>query len=114
MCKIIVVNKRKHKQTPHDFYCGRPNILGNRFSHLPKGTLAEFKVSTREEAIEKYKEDFKEQMKYNMEFRKEFFRIYEHLTKHYLVYLICWCAPQSCHCDVIKENLESQHLINME
>ena len=109
---INVVNKRKHKPTEHDFYCGRPSLLGNPFTHIPKGTLAEFVVKSREEAIIKHKEYFLKEFIVNEEVRKEFFKIYDHLTKHFIVNLLCWCAPKSCHCDTIKECLRKQLEIN--
>ena len=48
----MVVNVRIDK---YDIYIGRPSIWGNPYSHK-EGTLAEFKVKNRKEAIEKYKE----------------------------------------------------------
>jgi hypothetical protein len=39
------------KKSPYDIYIGRPSKWGNPYSHL-SGTLAEYKVSSREEAIE--------------------------------------------------------------
>ena len=42
-----------HKK-PYDFYIGRPGPLGNPYSHQD-GTLAEFKVGSREEAVESYR-----------------------------------------------------------
>lgn len=53
-----VVNKY-HKK-PYDIYIGRGSKWGNPFSHLPN-TKAQFQVSTREEAIEKYREWIMEQ-----------------------------------------------------
>lgn len=106
MYKINVVNKYKHKPTPNDWYCGRPNPLGNRFSHRPKKGLAEIQVATREESIQRYEQDFPDRMEQDKAFRDEFNRIREHLIAHGEVNLLCYCAPLSCHCDVIKTNLE--------
>ena len=47
-----VVHCKKEK---YDVYIGRPTIWGNPFSHK-EGTKAKYKVDTREEAIEKFKE----------------------------------------------------------
>lgn len=102
---INVVNKRKHKPTPHDFYAGRPSPLGNPFSHQTKGTLAQFRVSTREEAVAKHKEYFYEEIKTNEAMRAELLKIKDHIWEHKLVNLVCFCAPASCHCDTIKEYL---------
>lgn len=105
MFAINVVNKRKHASTPHDFYCGRPSPLGNDYSHIPKGTLAKFVVKDRDESIRRHREDFLEQMETEGPVKAAFLKIYDHLVDHKIVYLICWCAPQSCHCDTIKEEL---------
>ena len=43
------------KREAYDIYIGRPSKWGNIFSHLD-GTLAKYKVSSRDQAIEKYKE----------------------------------------------------------
>ncbi len=42
-----------HKNMPHDVYCGRPSIWGNVFSH-ESGTLAQFRVTTRQQAVYSY------------------------------------------------------------
>lgn len=105
MYTINVVNKYKHTPTSHDFYCGRPSPLGNKYSHLAKGTLAEFVVESREESIKKHKEDFIKEIEVEGKARDAFFAIYDHLQKHKEVNLICWCSPQPCHCDTIKGEL---------
>jgi len=43
------------KKEPHNIYIGRPSKWGNPYSHKA-GTLAKFKVNTRIEAIEAYRE----------------------------------------------------------
>ena len=111
MYTINVVHKRKHKSTPHDFYCGRPSPLGNPFSHLKKGTSAKFLVNSREEAIKKYEENFPEEF-IKKEVNDYFFKIYNHLMEHKIVNLVCWCAPLSCHADIIKQELEDQYWID--
>lgn len=102
---INVVHKRKHKYNPHDFYCGRPSVLGNKYSHIPTGTKAQFIVATREEAIAKHKEDFYKSIETDKFVREELMKIAEHLKQHGQINLVCWCAPKSCHCDTIKEYL---------
>lgn len=105
---INVVNKRKHKPTPDDFYCGRPSPLGNKYSHIEKETLAKFVVKSREEAISKHREDFIVEIKTEGEIRDAFLKIWKHLMEHGRANLICWCAPKSCHCDTIKQSLLEQ------
>ncbi len=43
-----------------DVYIGRPSKWGNPFSHK-SGTLAQFRVATREEAVARYREWFPQQ-----------------------------------------------------
>src|SRR5690348_9349173 len=47
----VVHNKRE----AFDIYIGRPSKWGNPFSHKD-GTLAEFKVATRDEAVSAYRD----------------------------------------------------------
>lgn len=105
MYTINVVNKRKHKSTPHDFYLGRPNVLGNRYTHKPSGTIAEVVVGSREEAIKRYADDFPKRLA-EKDFRQEFMRIFDYIVENKQANLICWCSPQPCHCDIIKAHLE--------
>ena len=52
MCKVVHVNKESY-----DVYIGRPSKWGNPFTHIAdKETLAAFIVSSRYEALIKYKE----------------------------------------------------------
>jgi len=104
---INVVNKRKHKSTPNDFYCGRGknSQLGNPYSHIPKGTLAKYIVKNREESISKHKEDFYKRIESDKELKDEVTKLINHLKEYGEINLICWCSPQSCHCDTIKEYL---------
>ena len=80
------------KKQPYDVYIGRPSIWGNPFSHK-NDTLAEFKVNTREEAIQKYKE-------YIMS-RTELVELAKKELKGKI--LGCWCAPKKCHGDILLE-----------
>ncbi len=83
------------KQEPYDVYIGRPSKFGNPFSHKD-GTLAEFKVANRKEAIEKYREWIKTQPELLKEVKK-----LKGLT------LGCWCRsltnPKPCHGDVLSQ-----------
>lgn len=79
------------KKEPHDVYIGRPSKWGNPYSHR-EGTTAEFKVDTRDEAIDAYES-----------------WLTEGKGKHLLndlheldgKVLGCWCKPKKCHGDVL-------------
>ena len=78
------------KREPYEVYIGRPSIWGNPFSHK-EGTLAKYKVSTVEEAINRYEKWLLTQPK---------------LVKHAKLVLKgkvlgCWCKPGPCHGDIL-------------
>lgn len=83
-----VVHCKKEK---YDIYIGRPSKWGNPYSHKDD-TLAEFKVSTREEAIAKYRE-------YILNSPELLLALPELRDK----ILGCWCKPAACHGDVLIE-----------
>ena len=89
MCKVVHCKKEKY-----DIYIGRPSIWGNPFSHK-EGTLAEFKVSSRKEAIEEYE-------KYLLGSQELMDKLHELKGKT----LGCWCKPSSCHGDVLKKHVD--------
>lgn len=79
------------KKDKFDVYIGRPSKWGNPFTHKT-GTTAQFKCSTREEAVEKYRQWI--------------------LTKPELIKALpelkgkvlgCWCSPKACHGDILIE-----------
>lgn len=78
-----VVHKSKSR---YDVYIGRPSKWGNMYSHQ-EGTLAEFKVETREEAIEKYKQYVLSNPQIISDIKKE--------LKGKV--LGCYCSPKMCH-----------------
>lgn len=86
MCKVVHLKKDKY-----DVYIGRPSIWGNPYSHK-KETMAEYKVSSRKEAIEKYE-------KYLLSSPELMGKLVELKFK----VLGCWCKPSSCHGDVLKK-----------
>lgn len=79
----LVVHKSKK---PYDVYIGRPSKYGNLWSE-EEGTLAEFKVETRAEAIRKYEEWVRSQPEMMAMIKKELRG----------KVLSCWCVPRLCH-----------------
>lgn len=90
--KARVVNLNKE---PYDICIGRPSKWGNPFSHKD-GTLAEFKVSTRKEAVEKYEQ-------YLLNSPELMADLHELKGKT----LGCWCKPKSCHGDILVKYANS-------
>ncbi len=85
----------KCSKEPFDVYIGRgirggkKSKWGNPYSHKD-GTLAEFKVNSRKEAIEKFEE-------YLLSNEELMSSLHELKGK----VLGCWCKPKSCHGDVL-------------
>ena len=85
MCEIVNMHTDKY-----DVYIGRPSKWGNPYSHRD-GTLAQYKVPTRSDAIKKYEEHI-------MNTPELFNSLHELKGKT----LGCHCKPKKCHGDVLK------------
>lgn len=105
---IFVVNKKEYNGQGISMYIGRPSTLGNPFTHLEEKTLACYKVKTREEAVENYREYFYAMLGTEYKFKLAIDWI-EEKSKKGDVHLVCWCAPLPCHGDIIKEYLDSKN-----
>lgn len=87
---LRVYNKRAKDVPSSAIYVGRPTKWGNPFSHM-EGTLAKFKVGSRDEAVESYEAWLRAQPELVDAARRE-------LRGRSLV---CWCAPHRCHAEVL-------------
>lgn len=90
MCKVVHLQKDKY-----DILICRPSKWGNPYSHK-EGTLAEFKVDTRNESIDKYEE----YLLNNEELMN---------SLHELKYktIACWCVPKyKCHGHILKKYVD--------
>lgn len=81
------------KKEIFDVYIGRPTIYGNPFTIGKDGN--------RKEVIEKYRVWFYKQLDTNIIFKKEVDKLKGKI-------LACWCKPQDCHGDIIKEYLDEK------
>lgn len=89
-----VLNKHHFKNKPlpeNTVYIGRGSKWGNPYSHL-EGTKALFKVESRDEAIQAYKE----YLNSNTE-------LLDSLNELKGKNLICYCSPSKCHGDILLE-----------
>lgn len=93
--RIVHINKE-----PYDILVDRTTMWGNPYSHKD-GTLAKFKVKTRKESIEKYRE--------YILMNKE---LLEKLPELRGKVLGCWCKPLACHGDILVELLNQK--VNLE
>src|SRR5258708_37705919 len=87
-CRIV--HCKKHS---YDVYIGRPSKWGNPFSHR-QGTLARYKVGSREQAIEAFRNWITVG-----EGRYLLPQLHELAGKT----LGCWCKPDACHGDILAE-----------
>jgi len=74
----------------------RPTVLGNPFVRGEDGT--------REEVVAKYREFFAVELRRNQAVRAAGDRIVEQARKGDVT-LLCWCAPEVCHAEVIAEEV---------
>lgn len=96
--KRMVEGKVVHcKKDKYDVYIGRPSKWGNPFSHLEANTLAKFKVQTREQAVESYRN----YIEYG-----DGSHLLESLHELKGKRLACWCSPKLCHGEVLLELVE--------
>ena len=79
------------EREPYDILIDRTTVWGNPYSHKD-GTLAKYRVKTRGEAIQKYRE-------YILDNPELLARLPELRDK----VLGCWCKPAACHGDVLEE-----------
>jgi hypothetical protein len=90
--QVLVVNQRSQK---NGFYVGRPTVLGNPFQI---GVAGE-----REKVIEKYRYWLAEKLLLDSPQRLALEHLAELLKGEMALALACWCAPEACHADVIRE-----------
>ena len=89
-CRVVHFKKEKY-----DIYCGRPSKWGNPFTHIQDGrTIAKYIVSSRQKAIEAYREWL---------LNGEGQYLLKDLEELKGKILGCWCKPKSCHADVLAE-----------
>ena len=89
-----VVHCKKNK---YDVYIGRPSIWGNPYSSK-QGTLAEYLVKDKSEALKKYELYLESSPKLLNELKNLKGKV-----------LGCWCYPNSCHGDVIIKLIEKYY-----
>ncbi len=89
---IPVLNKKKDKLPKGAMYVGRPTNLGNPFVIGPDGD--------REDVVAQYYIYFYLMLDENLFY-------WNVCQAAHATALVCWCAPESCHANVIAEYLET-------
>ncbi len=104
---INVVNIKRHKLTDHDFYCGRGSPLGNPYRILQPDADG-IGGQTREEAIARYEKYLQAKLQErDVKIRNELNRIWK-AAQEGSVNLVCHCAPENCHANIIKKLIEEK------
>lgn len=98
---IKVVNRKTYKGTD-GVYVGRPSPLGNPYTHVPS-KYAEFKVATRDEAVEKYREWLQNALKHDRVVYNAFWHLVQFYRDFGQLTLACHCAPKRCHAEVLRD-----------
>lgn len=80
-----------------EFYCGRPSVYGNPYSHR-ENTLAKYKTSSIEESIKLYENNYIPLIKKEIDKIKEIYN-----DTH--VCLTCFCVPNKCHVFTIANEI---------
>ena len=92
---ISIKNKRSYRGP--GVYVGRPSPLGNPFEIGRDGT--------RDEVVEKYEPWLREALVNKPLVAAMFAMLFDCLVYDGDLILICWCAPESCHADIIAKLL---------
>ena len=99
--EIIVVNKY-HKESGE--YIGRGSPLGNPYSHQ-KGTTAIYQTANRYDSVRSYKDWLDGKIaEEDPAILNELMRLFE-LAQQGPLKLACFCAPQKCHGEIIRDVL---------
>jgi hypothetical protein len=93
---LKVVNKRNGAQ---GVYIGRPSLLGNPFKMSSE--------ADRETVVAQYRKWLLPEIQRDGKVQRAVLKILEDVQQDKEVNLVCWCAPQPCHGDVIKEVIET-------
>ena len=90
---IAIKNKKTYSGPGH--YIGRPSIFQNRHRITEK--------DTREKVIAAFRKDFFVQLQTNSELQNAVMDLIYEYTATGKLTLICWCYPEPCHGDILKE-----------
>ena len=93
--------RNKHDYHGGGTYVGRPTPLGNPYEIGKDGN--------REQVIAKYREWLIAEMEKDGPPMRMFVSLFDEYRYSGRLILICWCYPQRCHAEVIKEMIMSAY-----
>lgn len=98
-----------HTSHPNNVPIYRGTLFGNPYTFNGKrSNLAKLSFRTREEAINAYRLYFHEMIAHDGEFKDAFDALYEKYKHGEDIFLQCFCAPEPCHGEVIKNALQQR------
>lgn len=93
-CRDTAGIREAHRDGYDTIFVGRPTIWGNPYTHIATGkTRARQVVATRDEAVSMYED-------YLLNSPELIARLPELTGK----VLLCYCAPQNCHAEVLVKH----------
>lgn len=95
---VPILNKRYDTIPEGAVYIGRPSPWGNPYTHLPTTVPGTVLVPTREVAIEGFRHYAMTRLEVDPQWLEPL---------RYATALVCWCAPQSCHGNIIMDLMRS-------
>lgn len=108
---VYNITKETHSGEGNFLCCRGASVLGNPYTHIKdKKTKAMFIVNDRDTAIDMYSDYFDKMYGINIPFTTEIDKIYNLYKEGIDIWLGCYCAPQRCHCDIIKDKLQKRLL----
>lgn len=111
---MIKIHNKHHKEKIVDpIYIGRPSPLGNPFSHM-SNTKAEFKVSSRDEAVYMYEVWLRSKLNVDKTITSEMVKLFNIYKSSGELNLVCWCYPNRCHGDIIKKLILEKYELENE
>ena len=90
---ITIVNRRNGRVV--GVYVGRPSVLGNPYGIGPDGS--------RHDVVDTYRAWLREQYRPDGAVRRALRTLAMRYITDGQLTLICWCAPQPCHAEVIRD-----------
>ena len=90
---ITIVNRRNGRVA--GVYVGRPAVLGNPYVIGHDGS--------RHDVVDKYRAWLREQYRHDGAVRHALRQLAMRYLTDGALTLICWCAPQPCHAEVIRD-----------
>jgi|10_taG_2_1085330.scaffolds.fasta_scaffold93303_2 hypothetical protein len=100
--RIKIGNKSKGAK---GVYIGRPTTLGNPYEIGRDGT--------RDEVVAKYHADLRKDYEKRGPRYGELVKLLRRAQAGEELTLVCWCAPQACHGDVVKSAIEGMDRIGV-